>query len=389
MVLECGQGNMVFSRAYTFIRSRQLEGTYPGDPREGVWGITSNRVSFGWGRVEEEVWPYFRSEQEYFAPGPSDVDLLAKHNRIHHYQRVRNSSECRRILAHNRKVLSAIAKRRKPTQAHWLEAIAAFEVTQQFLDAPHGMILAPAPDTPILGSHAVPLIADCQSQKSFEFVNSWGEAWGNHGFGYMPYEFFDQWLIEGWALDESRGLTSVSPSIETLCWDVPDPLGERLYGVEIIDSPVDEKVGWAFAVIRDGYLDIEELFVKPAYRGCGHGGQLADRLRDLAKVLGRPLRAWIPYADCNAENEAALKAIMQRLGLSPRKSTTNWAAYEAVPGTMATTEFEPVRLPSRPAFVRQPAALALSPERLLRGSVISYSDPLEPALSPDDWDAAR
>ena len=29
------------SRRYGFVRSRQLEGTFPGDPKTGVWPITS------------------------------------------------------------------------------------------------------------------------------------------------------------------------------------------------------------------------------------------------------------------------------------------------------------------------------------------------------------
>ena len=34
---------------YNFVRSRQLEGTFPGDPLTGVWPITSYRVSRGMG----------------------------------------------------------------------------------------------------------------------------------------------------------------------------------------------------------------------------------------------------------------------------------------------------------------------------------------------------
>ncbi len=31
-------------RLYGFVRSRQLEGTYPGDPATGVWVTTTLRV---------------------------------------------------------------------------------------------------------------------------------------------------------------------------------------------------------------------------------------------------------------------------------------------------------------------------------------------------------
>jgi Phage integrase family len=42
---------------YGFIRTRQLEGTYPGDVKQGIWGISANRVYFGWGMLDENERP--------------------------------------------------------------------------------------------------------------------------------------------------------------------------------------------------------------------------------------------------------------------------------------------------------------------------------------------
>jgi len=38
-----------FSGEYNYVRTRELEGTYPGDPQLGIWAVNSCRVAMGWG----------------------------------------------------------------------------------------------------------------------------------------------------------------------------------------------------------------------------------------------------------------------------------------------------------------------------------------------------
>jgi Papain family cysteine protease len=42
----------------------------------------------------------------------------------------------------------------------------------------------------LLGGHAVPIIGYDDTKKAFLVQNSWGTAWGNHGFFYLPYSVF-------------------------------------------------------------------------------------------------------------------------------------------------------------------------------------------------------
>jgi hypothetical protein len=44
-----GRSEVQFSRLYGFVRSRQLDGTFPGDAGTGVWPITACRTERGWG----------------------------------------------------------------------------------------------------------------------------------------------------------------------------------------------------------------------------------------------------------------------------------------------------------------------------------------------------
>ncbi len=42
----------------------------------------------------------------------------------------------------------------------------------------------------LLGGHAVPIIGYDETRQAFLCQNSWGTAWGNHGFFYIPYSVF-------------------------------------------------------------------------------------------------------------------------------------------------------------------------------------------------------
>ena len=342
---------MAFSIPYGIIRARQLEGTYPGDVGRGAWGISYNRVCFGWGRVDEKCWPRFQSgteQSDFLRAEPEGIDETAKRHRVRFYERVRSAAQCRKIINHNQTYLESFQKKllkngrfTEPDQdvPGYLEMKGAFEITRQFVNAPRGIVLLPPPDAVVVGTHAVPLIRDLKSQKAFEFSNSWGEQWGDHGTGRMPYEFFDQWLVEAWATDESAAELPGGRGIQDLTWDVPDLLGDKLHGLEVYDGDSDERIGWAFAVHRDRHLDVEELFVRPDRRGRGHGSRLAERLLGLAQRLGLPPRAWVTFADCAPGNQPALGSILAKLGLGIERSGVYWAAYRATQAALKPQRF--------------------------------------------------
>ena len=84
---------------YGFVRSRQLEGTFPGSIGTGHWLLTLYRVMRGWGRVREEQWPYDGDPNHWPPAEPEGLDLQAKAHRIHSYQRVSSLEEYRLLLA--------------------------------------------------------------------------------------------------------------------------------------------------------------------------------------------------------------------------------------------------------------------------------------------------
>lgn len=55
----------------------------------------------------------------------------------------------------------------------------------------------------LLGGHAVCAVGYDVASSRVKFQNSWGESWGEKGFGYMPFGYFAQWgeiVDDAWAL---------------------------------------------------------------------------------------------------------------------------------------------------------------------------------------------
>jgi GNAT superfamily N-acetyltransferase len=337
----------MYSRRYAFVRARQLEGTYPGDPGLGVWCISSKRILFGWGQLDKAAWPDPEDGEGFESPEPRDVDRGAKANRIPYYFRIRDHSDCATVLEKLHYHARRAIERGRPLPAP-RRIVAGFEITREFVHAPLGLIGEPEPGAAIIGCHGLGFVKVESNQ--FVFHNPWGSGWGVNGYGRMPFEFFDKWMVDAWAFQDGPLELPRGCGVRTIERTPRISLGMRIHTIEIYDSDRDERIGWAFAVPRAGWLDIEELFVRPLWRRQGFGGQLADRLKALAATLGLPLRAWVPFADAYPDNRGALAAALRRLDLIPTASGERWAAYCATPGRPSDMSFPDIRIPDRPAY---------------------------------------
>jgi GNAT superfamily N-acetyltransferase len=296
---------------YLYVRARQLEGTFSPDPRVGGWIVSAMRIVRGWGVPDELEWPYDGEAAHWPPIEPIGIDQAAKKRRILAYRRVRTVNECKAIIA----------------SGHPL--IAAFYISKQWFSAPQGKIVIPT--EPIIGSHGIILMGYNDSEQCFSFQNSWGTIWGDNGFGTLPYSYFDAYQLEAW-VDAAPGLArpqQQSGSIVQLSWGITDVLGEIFHCAEILDGENDECIAWAFVVQRDGFADVEELFVRPVYRGRGYGSVLATIVNEIAQSHGLPLRLWVSHADAGSSSQPTFQRILQHLRLSLSPSGCRWAAYKA------------------------------------------------------------
>lgn len=290
---------------YNYVRSLQLEGTFNINPPPGVWGSTALRVHKGWGGVDTSEWP--GADKQWPPVEPPDLDTRAKANRILAYHRVSTVDECRMALASESPVF------------------AAFSIDDSWYAAPKGVIAVPSGQA-IVGSHAVCLAGYSDTQRHFIIRNSWGTGWGDEGYGYLPYDYFLERFLEGWLMIDRPPQQMYTGGIHSLAWGVLNPLNCVLHGLEVYDGSVDEMIAWSFAIERAGFLDIEELFVRPNWRMHGYARQLAVDLVELASRLGKGLRTWIPHSDAGMSNRPALHAVLRHLGLSLQPCPERWAA---------------------------------------------------------------
>jgi GNAT superfamily N-acetyltransferase len=308
------QLNELPSVLYLTVRGRQIEGTFSEGPDIGAWPASAMRVLRGWGQPRERDWPL---TDDWPPKEPPGIDQLAKPHRVRFYQRIRNSTQVGQSIAAYRPV------------------VASFNITNQWFDAKDGVIEMPSPTEKITAAHCVSLIGYDDAKQMFEFVNSWGANWGDRGFGYMPYEFFDTFLTEAWSLagvtekDNRLPVSDGQEGVRYYTWIVPDIMGGVLHAVDAYDCSTDERVGWGFAVCRDGYLDVEDFFVRPIYRRQGHGRRLAVLLLKLAGELKLPPRLWIPHVDAGPTNHLILNWLASFLRLRLSASEVPWASIRA------------------------------------------------------------
>lgn len=131
-------------------------------------------------------------------------------------------------------------------------------------------------------------------------------------------------------------------------WGIHSVIGNGLHAIEIYDYSNDERMGWCFVVSRDEWLEVEELFVRPAYRRQGYGRRLSDMLLELSSQSNLPLRLWISHADVDPNNHILLNWLSSYLGLHLRDSEVRWASYRAEPKRRPLKRSVHIKRPSRP-----------------------------------------
>ena len=192
-----------------------------------------------------------------------------------------------------------------------------------------GPITMPNDPSEFIGDHCIDLVGYANAR--FKFANCWGAKWGDNGYGYLPFDYFNRYLIDAFDIIPGQFAPSRIRSLlkskkgDLKGWCIMSPLGVPLHGVELWDRSHDERKGWTFAVERDGFLDVEELFVRPAYRMRGLGRLLLNQIRRHAEERQLPLRCWVPHGDC--PDEKSRRRLSRFLGLPLLPSQVTWADF--------------------------------------------------------------
>jgi C1A family cysteine protease len=61
-----------------------------------------------------------------------------------------------------------------------------------------GIVPIPHFGEQVLGGHAVLAVGYDDDKQWIIFRNSWGESWGDKGYGYLPYKYVQKYASDMW-----------------------------------------------------------------------------------------------------------------------------------------------------------------------------------------------
>jgi len=98
-----------------------------------------------------------------------------------------------------------------------------------------GVVPVPTYRDPLRGGHAVLAVGYDHARRLITFRNSWGSAWGDRGYGYLPYAFFASpsltWDFWDHAASLVRPPVPLSPGIQIVGrFEIVAPLGAGSMG---------------------------------------------------------------------------------------------------------------------------------------------------------------
>lgn len=164
------------SSLYVYYNARQLAGTIGKD--SGTSLCDGIRAICETGACLEETWPYSDDKQKFkqkppkyaYAEGQSYLDL----DNIRHSYVPYHLNAVKYKLAQNIPVIFGIY------------VYPSFE-TRTVRET--GKIPIPDQRECCKGRHALMFVGYDDDAQAFKFANSWGENWGDHGFGYLSYDY--------------------------------------------------------------------------------------------------------------------------------------------------------------------------------------------------------
>ena len=162
-------GNLtMLSRAFPYYNYRKSQGDIQDDT--GADPAVALKQFAQIGTCREDIWPYI---PENFAqePTPEAYANAADYRVLKYFG-----------LASLGDMLNCIA-------SGW-GFVCGISVYQSFEAAADGIIPMPDPDESFLGGHMIYVGGGYdRHKKAFKFQNSWGTAWGQDGFGWLPFDY--------------------------------------------------------------------------------------------------------------------------------------------------------------------------------------------------------
>lgn len=162
------------SRMFVYFNTRRMLGQVPFDTGAQIRQAMASLMAFG--ACREEIWPY---DPMLFAmePPPAAYNEATLHEAVE-YARVNGGQGTIQAVAQGLPVVFGTAIPRRCFEEAANGGVMP-KLTQQELDSPRE------------GGHAMLIVGYDNPARVFIVRNSWGEAWGDHGYCYIPYDVID------------------------------------------------------------------------------------------------------------------------------------------------------------------------------------------------------
>lgn len=185
--LKDGNGYTDLSRLFIYYVTRERMGTIKEDSGVSIREMVKAVAKFG--ACDEMMWPY---EINRYEERPHDLCYTdAEHRRIKEYWRVNGAT-----IWHTEKTIMYCLLEGFPI----VFGLMLYESFMTDEVAANGYVPVPALGEKSLGGHAMEIVGYDITERQFIVRNSWGKAWGDKGYCYIPFEYLlrsgmDMWTI--------------------------------------------------------------------------------------------------------------------------------------------------------------------------------------------------
>jgi C1A family cysteine protease len=173
--------DVTISPRYIYYHARK-QGGFATDRDTGAHLKDAVVVLLYRGAVAEEVWPYQAGE---FAARPTAQVERARHYGISEVQRIRSLETLKTALQEARSVVGGLCL---------FPSACADDACET------GWIPMPDRDETIDSAAAVNFVDFDDDRGLLKFRSPWGDQWGDHGYGYVSYDYARQFLSDVWAI---------------------------------------------------------------------------------------------------------------------------------------------------------------------------------------------
>ena len=164
-----------------------------GMPREeGTTIRAAMQVLEGKGVCQEKFWPYQPHQKDKPKKG---AEVNAKKFCVKTYARILNLNELRLSLASKGPCVIGV------------------EVFEGMMKTKTGIVPMPKKNEAALGGHAICPVGYDDKKKVIKFKNSWSDKWGQKGYGFLPYDYIERYMMDAWSsidIEDPNPLTLAS-----------------------------------------------------------------------------------------------------------------------------------------------------------------------------------